>query len=225
MNRIFLLLVIAICISSCAMHKSPGRYNNYSEDMPFVTAGLNKSINKGNQTNEKRLIIYNAFLDITIKEPDSINRKIVDIAKRYNGYAQSIGSYQTIIRVVADSMNKAVYDISRLGKLNRKSISGEDISEQYNDIRIKLENAEKARKRYLELLDKAQNVDETLKVEKELERLNGEIDLLKGKINRYNHLTDYSTITVSLKEKVKPGIVGYVFIGAFRAVKWLFVRN
>lgn len=225
MNRLFIYLLIALFISGCRSKKEAGMYYNTAFDMPYKTAGLNKSIEKEVHANEKRKIVYNAYLDLIIKDPDTINRKLVEIAKKYNGYAQSIGSYQTIIRVVADSLNKAVFDISRLGKLNRKSISGEDISEQYNDLRIKLENAEKARKRYLELLDKAQNVDETLKVEKELERLNGEIDLLKGKINRYSHLTEYSTITVSLKEKVKPGIVGYVFIGVYRAVKWLFVRN
>jgi hypothetical protein len=62
-------------------------------------------------------------------------------------------------------------------------------------------------------------------VEKELERLNETIELLKGEMNRINHLTAYSTISVYLKEKKKPGIIGYVGVGIYQAVKWLFVRN
>jgi hypothetical protein len=77
----------------------------------------------------------------------------------------------------------------------------------------------------LELLAKAENVEAALKVEKELERLNSTIDLLKGKMNRINHLAEFSTITINLKEKKKPGIIGYVGIGIYRSVKWLFVRN
>ena len=46
------------------------------------------------------------------------------------------------------------------------------------DLEIRLENAEKARNRYLELLDKAETVGEVLSVEKELERLNEKIDLI-----------------------------------------------
>jgi hypothetical protein len=83
----------------------------------------------------------------------------------------------------------------------------------------------KARERYLELLEKAENVQAALMVEKELERLNGEIDMLKGKINRLEHITEYSSITVYIKEKVKPGIIGYVFVGLYKGDKWLFVRN
>lgn len=35
----------------------------------------------------------------------------------------------------------------------------------------------------------------------------------------------YSTITVSLSERKKPGILGYIGIGVYHAIKWLFVRN
>lgn len=77
----------------------------------------------------------------------------------------------------------------------------------------------------MELLEKAQTVEEILKVEKELERLNGEIDQLKGKIKRYDHLTQLATITIHLEEKKKLGILGYISVGLYKAVKWLFVRN
>ena len=82
-----------------------------------------------------------------------------------------------------------------------------------------------ARKIYLELLKKAENVETALKVEKELERLNETIDLIKGKMNRINNLAEYSTIVINLKEKKKPGIIGYIGIGLYHSVKWLFVRN
>jgi hypothetical protein len=55
--------------------------------------------------------------------------------------------------------------------------------------------------------------------------LNGEIELMKGKMNRIDHLVAYSTISVYFSEKKKPGLIGYVGIGLWKAVKWLFVRN
>lgn len=122
-------------------------------------------------------------------------------------------------------MKNAVTDITILGKTKSKTISGDDVTEQYTDFQIRLDNAYKARDRYLELLAKAENVEAALKVEKELERLNGEIDSLEGKLKRFKHLSAYSTITVYMEEKVKPGILGYIGIGLYQAVKWLIIRN
>jgi hypothetical protein len=112
-----------------------------------------------------------------------------------------------------------------LGKVQSQSVSGQDVTDQYRDYQIRLENAEKSRDRYLELLAKAENVEAALQVERELERLNETIDLLKGRMNRMDHLEAFSTITVQIKERKKPGVLGYVGLGVYHAFKWLFVRN
>ena len=170
-------------------------------------------------------IIYSANLRLTVKSVDNTVDSIKAIAKQYKGYVSEAGSYKSVIRVESQYLHDAVKALSELGKIDHKQIQGKDITDQYRDYKIRLDNAEKARLRYLELLEKAENVEAALKVEKELERLNGTIDLLKGKMNRLNHLTQYSTITIRLNEQVKPGILGYIGIGVYRSVKWLFVRN
>ena len=53
----------------------------------------------------------------------------------------------------------------------------------------------------------------------------GTFDLLKGKMARIGHLEAYSTISVELRERKKPGLLGYIGLGVYHAVKWLFVRN
>jgi hypothetical protein len=176
-------------------------------------------------TDPQKKILFSADLYLTVKNPDATNINIEKIAKNYKGYAKETGTYRTIIRVESKHLKNAIKDISELGKLRRKSINGQDVTESYLDYQIRLENAEKSRKKYLELLAKAENVATTLKVEKELERISEKIDLLKGKMKRINHLSDFSTITIYLKEKKKPGILGYIGVGLYRSVKWLFVRN
>ena len=175
--------------------------------------------------NTDRKMIYNASVSMTVKNPDSVNVHLVAIAKKYKGYVLNTGYSYTTIRVTADSLQQAIKEISKLGKVSYKSITGEDITDEYADLGIRLVNAQKARTRYLELLEKAANVDETLKVEKELERLNNVIDLLEGKMNRLNQLEQYSTITVNMQKKVKPGPVMFIFKYLFKGVKFLFVWN
>jgi hypothetical protein len=179
----------------------------------------------GTFQNSDRKVLRSATIFLTVLQPDSSNVRIVEIAKKNDGYVSQLGSEKTIIRVMSHKLDQTIEAISTLGRVERKNVSGHDVTEDYLDFKIRLENAEKARQRYLELLEKAENVEAALKVEKELERLNESIDLLKGKMNRVDHLATFSTITIHLKEKKKPGIIGYVGIGIYRSVKWLFVRN
>lgn len=174
---------------------------------------------------KNRKIISNAYLDMVSKETEILVKSITDLAEKYEGYVQESGTNRCIIRVKSERFEEVIQEIEKLGKVKRKSTSGEDVTDAYLDLEIRLENAEKARKRYLELLQKAQNVEETLKVEKELERLNEVIDLLKGKMKRMEHLSDFATITVDVREKTKPGVLGYVFLGVYEGIAWLFVRK
>lgn len=227
MKQIFYFSLVLVTLASCSTSNqaySPSTgfdYNrggsSFSEQM--ITAP------DGTPPFNSRMVIYDASIGLAVKKPDSLNRQLVNIAAANGGYALNLGSGISTIRVKADQLNTALKEVSMLGKVTSKSISGNDVTEQYHDVEIRLDNARKARERYLDLLSKAENVEAALKVEKELERLNGEIDLLEGRKNRMEHLNAYSTINVYYHEKKKPGILGYIGIGLYKSVKWLFVRN
>ena len=222
------LVIVSTLITGCSTTGS----RMYAYDVggsPSYESGLqtlqaNKQRGPNVMVIEKKMI-YRASLSLIVENPDSTNVYIEKVAEKYKGYVNKIGTDQTIIRVKSGNLDAAVIDISELGKVERKTKTGEDVTEDYLDFKIRLENAEMARKRYLELLKKAENVETALKVEKELERLNETLDLIKGKMNRINNLAEYSTIVINLKEKKKPGIIGYIGIGLYHSVKWLFVRN
>lgn len=217
---IFLFALSGSILTGCASQKRSYAYSSGGRTNPrFLEDNSDK--NKA----DERMMIYDATMNIEAKHPDSVAAKVAGIAKKYNGYVLNTSNSYTTIRVESKSLKDALNSIAGFGKVTSQRISGSDVTDEFKDYGIRLENAERARKRYLELLEKAVTVEETLKVEKELERLNGEIDLLKGKMNRISHLVDFSTITVYHSEKVKLGILGYVFVGAYKAVKWLFVRN
>jgi hypothetical protein len=151
--------------------------------------------------------------------------RIVTLTKAYEGFLTRTSNTGATIRVPAARLDEALTEISALGRVKDKRITGDDVTEAYFDIGIRLDNAEKSRQRYLELLAKAQTVEETLLVERELERLTETIDLLKGKRNRLDQLEAYSVISIDLERKAKLGPLGYVVKGVYGVVKWLFVRG
>jgi hypothetical protein len=191
-------------------------------------------IGKGNPESEEQksntkveagsMIIYDATLHLQMKRTDSAQAKITTIAKKYGGYLLNSSPSTVTIRVLSAQLHTACDEIALLGK-TEQTFNGRDVSEEYLDLSIRLENADKTRKRYLELLDKAHNVDDALKIERELERLNNTIDQLKGRLQQIDHLVAYSTVTVRVSEKKILGPLSYVGIGVYKVVKFLFVWN
>ncbi len=226
MKKITILIGIACILLFCTSCYQNGASHSYAD---AYSSSKQKSTTSGwsneNDKNTESKIIYSAQLNLTVKIPDSANNAIKEITKKYNGYVSQLGTTKTIIRIKSNHLNEAIEDITKLGRVDNKRINGQDVTSEYLDYQIRLENAEKARERYLELLAKAETVEAALLVEKELERLNQTIDLMKGKMNSIDHLSEFSTITIYLKEKKKLGLLGYVGVGVYRSVKWLFVRN
>ncbi|MBK7443862.1 MAG: DUF4349 domain-containing protein [Chitinophagales bacterium] len=225
---IFVILIITLtgCVTAKEPQESPmWEVNplNYLNDKQTINGS--RTIAEADQP-KTRLITYDANIDLTIKEStDSIKTVLNEIAKKYDGYMSKSNNYSTTIEVKSTMLDTAIAEISALGEITSKNIIGNDVTDQYTDLEIRLENAQSARKRYLELLAQAENVSAALMVEKELERLNTQIDLLEGQMRSITQNVQYSSITVYLNEKVKPGILGYIGIGIYEGVKWLFVRG
>ncbi|KAB2879726.1 DUF4349 domain-containing protein [bacterium] len=170
-------------------------------------------------------IVYTAEMDLTVKNPDSVAKNIIQLVKSNNGYVQRGSNTFLILKVPNNGMNAIITAIETQGKVTYKNITADDVTETYYDAATRLDNLNKTRLRYLDLLNKAQTIEEMLRVEKELERINGEIEFLKGRLLRMDNSIQYSTISVSLNKKVKPGILSYPFIWLYKGVSWLFVRN
>jgi PBP1b-binding outer membrane lipoprotein LpoB len=218
-NRIISAMIVLILTSCSSSQKSYVAYeSNPSETYTKQKAQSDKP------ENDSRMMIYNASMTIESDHPDTVSAQVSGLVKKYGGYILNSGNNYITLRIESSNLYKVMDEIAQLGKLKDKNIQGIDVTDEFKDNKIRLDNAIKTRNRYLEMLQKASTIDEVLKVEKELERLNREIDLLEGKMNKIEHLVAYSTIHVKYEQKVKPGIIGYIGIGLYKGIKWLFVR-
>lgn len=184
---------------------------------------LSKLSPASEQTTKERIVSSSIAIELAVENEDTTTARIKSSAVTAGGYIVSTTSASVIFRVPAAETDRFITFLAGIGDIRSKSMSGQDVTEEYYDIQTRLENAESARKRYLELLAKAENVEATLKVERELERLNGEIETMKGKIARMKELSSMTTISVNYTSKTTPGPIGYVFVYLFKGIRWLFV--
>jgi len=167
---------------------------------------------KGGEYTQERMIIYNAYLSLETRDIEGYLAKIRSLAESYGGYVagSSRSSYgmqataEITIRVPKDKFHAAVQEIETYGKVLDERTTSEDITQQYIDLKARLENLQRQEKRLNEILGMARTVDEVLNVERELERVRSEIESLQGQVNYIERSVAMSVITVGLKEPPPP---------------------
>lgn len=153
-----------------------------------------------------RKIIYTADLAIEVKQLEPALGKLKALVRQAGGYISGLqqsggatGRTATVtVRVPAARFDQLVEELSKLGTVVGKSISTEDVSEQYVDLDARLRNLKREEERFLLILTKATRMQDVLAVERELARVRGEIEQLEGQLRHLNHRVSLSTVTVNL---------------------------
>ena len=146
---------------------------------------------------KKRLLIYNGTLDLEVKDIDATQIAIKEFTKKSGGYVQKMDDRMIKVRIPAEKFNEVFKQLKGLGIVLFKEIITEDVTKQYYDLLLELENAIKAKNRLQELLKKAEKVEEILLIEKELQRLKTQIEMIKGSLSYLKDNILYSTIIVN----------------------------
>lgn len=155
----------------------------------------------------ERLIIRSADLSLVVADTEASLEAITDMVEANGGWVVSsnIYNYQetkqgTItVRVPADGFNSALDAMKGLAvEVNNESISGQDVTEEFVDLSLRLENLESTADRVREFLVDAKRVEDALAVNQELSRLEGEIEMIKGRREFLSQSAKFSTITVTL---------------------------
>lgn len=161
----------------------------------------------GNTSNEPtpRLMAYSSFLRLVVPRVNESIRLVQEVATKNNGYMQEMASNYIIVRVPSDKFDATVAEIEKIGEVIVKEIKGSDVTEEMQDLELRLKNAEDVRDRLSKLLEKCDKIEDALKVEKELERLTLEIEMLKGKLQSLRHKVSFSIIRVefNIKDVIK----------------------
>jgi hypothetical protein len=111
-----------------------------------------------------------------------------------------LGLGSVTLRVPADRFGRALADLQDLGKVERESVSGQDVTQEFIDLEARLRNLEAQERVLLNLMNQAQTVADTIRVQNELTGIQLEIERLKGRLRYLEDQTALSTIHVRISE-------------------------
>lgn len=154
-------------------------------------------------------VIKTATIHLGVPEGkfDEAAREGRTVARQYSGFIVSSFSEGRrakhgtfVMRVPARSFEAALNDLEALGKVRSEEIRGEDVGEEFVDLESRLRNFTAQEAVLLRLMDEANSVSDSIKVQRELTHVQLEVERLRGRLRFLDDQTSFSTIAVSITE-------------------------
>jgi hypothetical protein len=173
-----------------------------------LTVGLKQIEPQATLPSQDRMVIYNAYISLESNDLQAVLNKIAALAESSGGYvagsSRTTDGAEITIRVPKDTFHSSIQQIETYGKVLNERSSSEDVTQQYIDLRARLENLKLQEQRLREILNMTKTVGEVLQVEKELERVRGDIESLQGQVNYIERNEELSSISIDLAKPPHP---------------------
>ncbi len=200
-----------------------------------------KSADKTGASLPEQKIIRIADIKAEVTNVSESAERVKEVAKRHDGQVQSSSVYAgsqnrysgtVTIRVPAERFDDALADIVAIGRVLSSSVTADDVTEEYVDLVAQRDSLSNQLAQYNRLLAKGQNVSEILDVQKEIERVQVQLDRIVGRMKYLDSRTSFSTITVSLSEPAQveapggysvPAVISDGIAGFVDTLVWLFI--
>ncbi len=199
---------------------------------------------------EERMIVRTGEISLIVKDVVDVQGEVTQLAVRLGGYVVSSrisGEEEDrrgwiSIRVPDEKFEQALTEIRDLSvRVESESTDSQDVTEKYVDLQSRLKNAQATENQYLALLQKAENVEDILRIYERLSQVRSEIEQIKGRMQYLERTSSMSLISVRLEpettakplvragwnivEIFKSGIRGLVIAGQVigAVVIWLLI--
>jgi hypothetical protein len=211
------LLCGIVGVIACGLLASCG-----SSDRATSVAALSK------QKSSDRKVVQWANLSMAVGSVEEASPKIQEIVKGSGGFVESStilkGERITLeCRVPAMQLESVMDAVSRLGDAKRRSMGATDVTDAYADLETRLKNSIAFRERLQGLLGRAKALQDVIAIEKELNRIQSDIETMQGEFDRLKTKVDLSSLEIELYRKQILGPLGWVAFGIWWLVSKLFV--
>lgn len=161
---------------------------------------------------DSRKVVKSAELALQTVKYDESAAKFEALVSSFGGYIESssvqgksaggdsgrAASYT--VRVPAERLDEFLGKAGEVGSIVSKSIRGEDVTQSYFDSETRLKTLRAEQERILALMNKAEKIEDVIKIEQRLTEVQNEIEKLTGELKRWDSLISLSTVTVTITE-------------------------
>jgi len=188
-------------------------YQKAKYDKSLFLADNSKALyrsSKGEGSVSEKMLIKSGEARIEVESYQDAVVKIKESVKSYNGFIEKEGSERSgsekqngfmVIRIPSEKFDLFLQSFSTVGRVLLSTSSVEDVTLDYHDTALRLQNKRDLHKRLKELLaTKAGRLSEVAELEEKIYKVTAEIESLQGKIRYYKHNVSMSRVELYLSE-------------------------
>lgn len=167
------------------------------------TLDANINLENSSETTQERKIIKTGSLSYEVKNLSETEEKIVAWLEGFGGYIADTWSNRNnmnvTVKVPSSSFEDAMNSTGDFGELLSRSISTEDVSENYYDLETRLETRKILQEKLESYLAGAKSISDLLEIERQLNDVTSELESMEKQFRRLSNQIDFSTISISCR--------------------------
>ncbi len=219
-----LLLILSVLVYGCAAAPSmrdrvaydPAPDEAFTEpagqDDREMADSDRSAVPAGEDVAYGRKVIQTASLQLEVTDIRSAVEEAAGLVSDMGGFVaessirgREVGrrSGHMVLRVPQDQLDETLEDLRALGEVTGDELQTQDVTEEYVDLEARIRNLKRQEDRLLELLGRADTVEEVLQVERELGRVRADVESLQGRLDYLRDRVDLATVRLSLTEVEK----------------------
>ena len=215
------MLIIAGLLTGCAgvsetEQKSANTESDTAKYMYDVNTTKNEAKGKSAEKNvasrsATSKLIYNADLSMEVGDFPKAQKQVESQVTAVKGYvlsfsdrldSDSVGGYFEV-KVPAEQLQTFIDGLEALAPLSfSRNIRADDVGEEYVDLQARLKVKQSVEARMLQLMEQATSSQDLMSFAVKLGEIQEEIEALKGRIQYIDRNVAFSTVNISLSERL-----------------------
>ena len=158
-------------------------------------------------------LIKKAEMSVVVKSIDTSTKSVTDIVKKQQGDIlgfqnqkppdSSIRQTATVdIRVPQEKLETTLDALAKLGSVQNRGLTAEDVTTQLVDNDARLKNLRKSEEMVLKIMERSGSVGDVLKASQELSNIRESIERIDAQLKSLRNQVAYSTINLTLEAAV-----------------------
>ena len=155
------------------------------------------------QENYERKLIRTGNVSLEVQTLNGAEEEITAWAKALGGFVTNANTWQNgagfTVRIPSENFDKAMSQVGSFGRITNRSINSQDVSDNYYDMKSRLETKYILRDKLSSYLSQAKDIKDLLEIERQLNSVIEEIESTESRFKRLSGQIDYSTIYINME--------------------------
>ncbi|MDQ4058829.1 MAG: DUF4349 domain-containing protein [Actinomycetota bacterium] len=154
-------------------------------------------------------VIKNGRVELEVERGEFQNgvNEVIDLAGRLGGTVKSTAIDDSgarrgnvVVRIPSSRFEDALTQLKDIGNIESEYVDTQDVTDEFVDLQSRIRNARTAERVLVNLMADATTIGDTIKVQNQLERVQENIERMRGRLRVLNDQTSFSTLSVDVVE-------------------------